>query len=314
MCQPEYSVVIPVFNSDDSLVEITRRLMQVFSEIVQAPFEIIFIDDASPNPNTWRTLEELTEKFPNIIAIQLQRNFGRSNAVLCGMDYILGNYVIIMDDDLQHAPEDIPVLLTEKEHDVVMGASLKKKHSFQKRLTSNIKSWFDQIALGKPRNIHNSAFTLLRADVVQKMRQIKTANPILSALILFTTRDVANVWVNHFDRKYGQSNFNVLKRWSLFTNLLINNSDLPLKCLRTGGLLIFTFNLLLSLFYVYRRVVYQITVPGFTTLVIINLMMGGLILLALGVIGEYIYRLLVNVEHKPTYIIRTMRGKQDHDS
>jgi dolichol-phosphate mannosyltransferase/undecaprenyl-phosphate 4-deoxy-4-formamido-L-arabinose transferase len=314
MAQPEYSVIIPVFNSDESLIEITHRLVNVFTKTIKAPFEIIFVDDASPNPNTWKTLEQLSEEFPNIIAIQLQRNFGRVNALLCGMDTISGQYVIIMDDDLQHAPEDIPVLLTEKEHDVVMGASLKKNHTFQQRVTSNIKSWFDAIALGKPRHIHNSAFMLLKADIVQKIRQIKTSNPILSALILFTTRDVTNVWVNHFERKYGHSNFNVLKRWALFTNLLINNSDLPLKLLRTGGLLIFILNLLLSLFYVYRRIIYQITVPGFTTLVIVNLMMGGLILLSLGIIGEYIYRLLVNVEQKPAYIVRTALGKSDYES
>jgi len=313
MSQPEFSVIIPVFNSDESLVEITHRLVSVFTKTVQAPFEIIFVDDASPNPNTWKTLEKLSGEFPNIISIRLQRNFGRVNALLCGMDTILGQYVIIMDDDLQHAPEDIPVLLTEKEHDVVMGASLKKNHTFQQRVTSNIKSWFDAIVLGKPRHIHNSAFMLLKADIVQKIRQIKTSNPILSALILFTTRDVTNVWVNHYERKYGHSNFNVLKRWALFTNLLINNSDLPLKLLRTGGLLIFILNLLLSLFYVYRRIIYQITVPGFTTLVIVNLMMGGLILLSLGIIGEYIYRLLVNVEQKPAYIVRTILGKSDHD-
>lgn len=94
MSQPEYSVIIPVFNSDESLIEITHRLVNVFTKTIKAPFEIIFVDDASPNPNTWKTLEELVEQFPNVIAIQLQRNFGRVNALLCGMDTISGQYVM----------------------------------------------------------------------------------------------------------------------------------------------------------------------------------------------------------------------------
>ena len=313
MNNPEYSVVIPVYNSDDSLVELTQRISHVFTKEVQAPFEIILIDDASPNQNTWKTLQVLTDKSHNIIAVQLQRNFGRVNAILCGLDHVSGNYVIVMDDDLQHAPEDIPLLLAEKEHDVVMAAFREKKHTFQQKLTSAIKSWFDEKALGKPSHIQNSAFVLLKIDIVRKMRKIRTANPILAALIYYTTRDVVNVSVKHFDRKYGQSNFDISKRWALFKNLLINNSDYPLKALRTGGLLIFVFNLLLSLYYVFRRVLYQITVPGFTTLVTINLMMGGLILLSLGIIGEYIYRLLVNVEHKPAYIVRKVLGNSSHE-
>ena len=314
MIQPKFSVVIPVYNSEDSLVEITERLMGVFNETIQAPFEIIFIDDASPNPNTWKTLEKLTQGYPNIIAIQLQRNFGRVNAVLCGLDRVSGDHVVIMDDDLQHAPENIPLMAAEKEHDVVMAAFQGKKHSLQQKFTSTIKKWFDEIALGKPHHVYNSSFVLLKSDVVKKMCQINTANPIISALIYTVTRDAVNVPVKHFDRKYGRSSFNLSKRWQLFTNLLINNSDLPLKALRTGGLTIFILNLLLSVYYLFRRLLYQITMPGFTTLVIVNLMMGGLILLSLGIIGEYLFRIMVNVERKPAYIVRTILGKSDHDS
>ncbi len=314
MPAPVYSVVIPVYNSEQSLIDLSERLTTVFNETLKETFEIIFVDDDSPNRDTWEVLKNLVAEYPNITAIQLQRNFGRTNAVLCGFAHSSGEYVIAMDDDLQHYPEDIPLLISKKDHDVVMAAFIEKKHNLQKRITSAIKNQFDAISLGKPRHIHSSSFQLIKRDIVEKLLKIKSAYPILAAMIYYTTRDVVNVPIQHHERKYTASGFNLRKRWNLFTNLIINNSSFSLRVLRYSGTLIFFVSVLMSLYYIFRRIVYQITVPGFTTLITVNLLFGGLILLSLGIIGEYIYRLIVNVEQKPAYIVRTVLPKaEDHE-
>lgn len=309
-----YSVIIPVYNSTESLAELCHRLDKVFSESIFAPYEIIFIDDGSSNSDTWLTLNHLVDLNQHLIAIQLQRNFGKANAVLCGLKYASGDYILLMDDDLQHAPEDIPLLLNEKSHDVVMASFQKKKHNLQQKFTSAINNWFEQVSLGKPPNIFNSPFLLLKKPIVESILQTKTPYPNIDGLIYYTTKDVVNVEVTHNVRRYGESNFNLAKRWNLFTNLIINNSNFGLRVLRYGGMIIFLISVSMSAFYIYRRLFYDVLIPGFTTLATLNLLLGGLTLLSLGIIGEYIYRLLVNAENKQAYVVRNVIQSDDDRS
>ena len=145
-----YSVVVPVYNTTDTLKELVDRLDNVFTSVVQETFEIILIDDASPNPGTWKVMEQLAEQYHRVKIIQLRRNFGKAGAVLCGFDQAQGEYIFTLDDDLQHFPEDIPKFIDQREHDVVMGAYIRKNHPLLKRITSHIKGWFDWKVAGKP--------------------------------------------------------------------------------------------------------------------------------------------------------------------
>jgi len=313
MSQPVYSVVIPVYNSTESLIELSQRLGHVFSESIHAPYEIIFIDDYSSLPETWITLTKLVDSNPHIIAIQLQRNFGKANAVFCGFNYVSGDYIVMMDDDLQHAPEDIPLLIQAQAHDVVMASFHRKNHNLQQKLTSAINNWLEHASLGKPVHIQSSPFALLKRSIVQGILQTRSPYPNISALVYYTTHDIVNVSVGHQSRQYGKSNFSIAKRWELFANLIINNSNFGLRILRYGGMAIFLISVLMSAFYIFRRLFYDVLIPGFTTLVTLNLLLGGLTLLSLGIIGEYIYRLLVNVERKQPYIIRTVLQRHKDD-
>jgi glycosyltransferase involved in cell wall biosynthesis len=299
-----YSILIPVYNSDESLEELSDRINKVFEYQVKSDFEIIFIDDASPSPHSWVMIQDLVNRYHFVKGIRLTRNFGKQAAMMCGFSNALGEYIITMDDDLQHLPEDIPVLIEEKEHDVVVGKFLSKKHSLFKRMASSIKGYFDYKLIGKPKSISLGPLKLFKRVILDAMLQVKTPYPFIPALIFMVTTDVVNVNVNHAERKYGKSNFTLGKMIRLFSNLLINNSSILLKTISYLGIAMSIFSFFFAVFIIYKKISGGIGVPGWTTITVIIALTSGLILFSVGVIGEYLIRIIRNIEHQQAYFVR----------
>lgn len=308
----DYSVIIPVYNSTESLKELTVRLKKVFEEM-QVCYEIIFVDDCSPNTETWPALEALRQKHAEVKTIQLMRNFGKPGAVFCGFSYAKGRHVIMMDDDLQHLPEEVPLLAEKQQHDIVIGAFPQKKHSGFKRITSNMKNWLDYKLINKPKHIRNSAFKLMKQEVVQAITQFNITYPYISALLFFASHDIVNVELTHGQRKYGKTGYTLKKMLKQFSNFIFNNSSVLLKGVATIGILFSAISFVMIIFYLYRSLFVGINVPGWTSTIIILLFIGGLILFTLGVLGEYFIRLINGIENRPAYLIRHLNIKT-HDN
>ncbi len=302
--QVNYSIIIPVYNSTNSLNELFTRIHRIFDAQTQKAFEIIFVDDASPNPMTWQVIQDLAAKNSNITAIQLMRNSGRAATVLCGFSYARGDFIITMDDDLQHRPEDIPLLIEEQTHDVVVSSFYEKRHNWVMRGTSKIKGWFDKILLGKPDNLQITSFILMKKTVVEAILRVRAYQPIIVALIFQTTRDVVNVTVTHEERRHGRSGYGFWKRLRQFTYLLINNSTFLPRSLAMIGIILFFVTLAISIVILVRYFTHQILLPGWTSLILVSLMSNGTILLGLGILGEYLGRIFVGVEQRPAYTVR----------
>jgi dolichol-phosphate mannosyltransferase/undecaprenyl-phosphate 4-deoxy-4-formamido-L-arabinose transferase len=266
----------------------------------------VFVDDASSNPDTWPSLKELAQKFSNITVIRLMRNFGRGPAVLCAMKYAKGDFLISMDDDLQHRPEDIPLLLEHNNHDIVIGKFAKKNHSMMKRITSNVKSWVDYIALKKPKGIRLGSFLLMNRQVAEAMLSVRTANPFFAALLFYASRDIVMVPVHHDSRAFGKSELGTVKRIRQFSNLLINNSTLIPRFLILLGLTIFSASVLASIYLVYLYLAGNLTVAGWGSLMVVTLMLGSTILLGIGILGEYLGRIFASTELRPPYLVREL--------
>lgn len=299
-----YSVVVPVYNSTDSVVELVNRISHVFKSDIKEEFEIILVDDKSPNSKTWQTLVKLANTFTYVRVVQLTRNFGQQCATLCGMEVSKGKYIITMDDDLQHAPEDIPKLILHQEHDVVIAQMVSKKHSYFIKLTSRIKGWFDYILIGKPKDIQLSPFRLIKRTIALGMLKIKTTKPFIPALMFYVSKDVYSVKTEHHSRTEGKSNYSFRKRVSLFSNLLINNSSFLLRMLGMVGVLIASLSFGFGVFIIIEKLIYNQSPLGWTSVIVAVLFLGGMSLFGIGVIGEYLIRIISGVEHKPTYIIR----------
>jgi glycosyltransferase involved in cell wall biosynthesis len=305
-----YSIVIPVFNSQDSLFELTERINGVFKKTIKESYEVIFVDDGSQNINTWSTVKQIVNGNSNVNAIRLMRNFGRSSAVLCGFSNVKGDYIIVMDDDLQHFPEDIPNLISKNAHDIVIASFKNKKHSFFKRITSRIKGWFDYKLIGKPKHIKNSAFLLIKREVINAITELNISNPFISALLFFVSKDIVNVSCNHGSRLYGKTGYTLKKLFTQFSNLLINNSSILLKTVAYIGITFSILSFLSIFYYAYRFIYFGINVSGWFTLVTLTLLIGGLILFSLGIIGEYLIRIIGGIEKKPAFIIREKLSKE----
>jgi glycosyltransferase involved in cell wall biosynthesis len=306
---PEYSVVIPCFNCKHTIDELLSRLAGVFARLQRA-YEVIAVDDGSPDPDTWPAILAAAKGNP-VRAFRLTRNFGRTAAVLCGMEQARGRWVITMDDDLQHRPEDIPRLISVVDHDAVVAnfAFSERYHTLSQRLTSHIKGWFDYKLLGKPPHIQMSPFIMIRGDIVRMMLRSRTPYPFIPALLFHVTRDIVAVPATHAPRRNGRSQFGFGKRLRLFSNLLINNSSILMRAFALFGIGAAALSLALACYFVIMRIISENYVPGWTSLSVIELFMGGLILITLGVIGEYLVRIVQLAERRPAFFVRV-----EHDA
>ncbi len=297
------SVVIPVYNST-VLEELTDRINAVFRDRPGVNYEIIFVDDSSPCPETWPTLERLARERSALRALQLTRNFGQQAATLCGLAEARGDFVITMDDDLQHAPEDIPKFLALTDWDIVIGQFDRKRHNLFRRLTSRAKGYFDRIILGKPKGIQMSSFRMLNRTVVDGILSIRTPHPFLPALMFYVSQNVIGVRVGHSSRREGRSGYTLWKLMRVFSHLLINNSSLVLRLVGNLGLLFAGISFLMAALVIYQKLAHSVSVQGWTSLLATQLLLGGLLLFSVGVVGEYLIRIIESSERKPTYFIR----------
>ncbi len=307
MTTPTYSVVIPAYNSTDSLPELADRLNQVFTEVMDESYEIIFVDDGSTNSETWKILKGLSDR-SYITAIRLMRNYGKPGAIMCGLENASGRWVITIDDDLQQLPEDIPRLTEYRDHDVVVGAIQKKEHGLWIRLSSRIKAKFDAIILGVPCPM--SPLKLVRSEVVKGMLAVATSRPFIPALMSSVTNDFVSVPISHKKSRIRGSRYSFLKRFSQFSNLLIGNSTMLLRCIGTVGAITAISGFIFAAYTVIRTLLGDEVLPGWSSLIVINLVFGGLLLIALGINGEYLFRILENSSNKPAYVIRTKYNKK----
>ncbi len=301
------SVVVPVYNSIRSLAELVDRFEAVFADLGVA-WELIFVDDHSPNPDTWPALVALSER-PAVRVVRLTRNFGKPGAMMAGFAEVRGTRVVTVDDDLQHRPEDLPALWEKRDHDVVIGAFPRREHSAFKRAVSAIKARFDAIISGKPAHITITPYKLYQRHVVDGiLAASRTPYPFVGAAMLYVTRDIVMVDVTHEARKYGRSGFTVSKMLRSFLNLLINHSSFLLQVVAVVGVGFAGLSILLAGYYLYRYFFVGIGVQGWTTIMLVMLFTNGLLLFSMGVVGEYLVRAINASERKPAYVVRTVLG------
>lgn len=214
-----FSVVIPVYNSHHSIEEVVLRIIKTLESLDQT-FEIILVDDLSKD-NSLEKLKELNERDSRVHVIALQENHGQQGAIKIGMGASKGSFIITMDDDLEHQPEDLPLLISEinKGYDVVYGIPENKKYPFYRKLGSKLVDVFFTVGLNKPRNIKIGSYRMINRKTVDRILSDHTPFVYLTAITLKFTKNIGNVSVQHVERKYGKSNYNFVKLAKLFMKL-----------------------------------------------------------------------------------------------
>lgn len=302
----ELSIVIPVYNSSGSLRPLTTRLLAALEEL-HVTYEIIFVDDGSRD-RSWDVLQEIqAEHSDRVICLQLMRNFGQHNALMCGFRHTQGRFVVTLDDDLQNPPEEIGKLLNairSQTLDVVYGAPDRRKH----RTWRNLGSWMVNVVYRTmfKTQVSISSFRIIRREVLEATFSYSLNYTFVDGLLAWNSQRIGEVTVEHHPRKIGRSNYSVPKLVVLALNLFSNFSLLPLQAVSLAGFVIAFTGLLAGAYYVLQFLLSNIAVSGYASTIVSILVLGGVQLLSLGMIGEYLGRLHLNVNRKPQYTIRNV--------
>ena len=297
-----YSVVIPVFNSSRTLPELLARLKVVLSSLHQS-FEIILVDDSSRD-NSWNVLRELKKGDPQLRIIRLSRNFGQHNAIMCGFHFCRGEYLITIDDDLQIPPEEIPKLITKagEGYDVVYGIYEKKRHSRMKNFGSAFINWYYRKVFSVDNKI--SSFRLISRPIVQEISKYDKNFPYIDGLISWHTREVGEVVVRHAFRREGRSGYTLGKILKLAFNMITNFSAFPIRLGSLAGVVFSFLGFMLGIYFFIKAFVTNIPVTGYASLIVAITIFSGAQLLTIGIIGEYIARVHLNINRQPQYMIK----------
>lgn len=300
-----YSIVIPVFNSEKIVEKTVAQTLAVAHEC-NLNFEILLINDSSPD-NSWDIIAKLAKQNKNVKSINLLKNYGQHTALLAGFKYALGDYIITIDDDLQNPPEEIVNLIQkaqEDDCDLVFGRFVQKKHSLYRRLGSKIIGYLNAQIFNKPNHITLSNFRIIRRDLLERVLRHRTNYPYIPGLLLLYASQISNIDVIHCERPLGESNYTISKIVLLVSRLLINYSSYPLRLISTIGMGVSLTCVILGMYYLISGLLRGSSVPGWTTLVVLVSFLSGFIIALLGLIGEYLSRILDQLSDRPTFIVK----------
>jgi glycosyltransferase involved in cell wall biosynthesis len=300
----KYSVVIPVYNSAPLVGQTIDQVVDFFERQGWA-YELILVNDGSRD-ESWSVLREKSAEHPQIAAISLLRNYGQHTAIYCGFERSTGDWVITLDDDLQNPPDQI-VHLVEKAaegHDVVYGRPRSKKHAWYRRLGSSLIALVNRRVFHCPPDIVPTNYRLIRRDVLDRIVNYNTPYPYITGLTIMFAANPANTWVEHRERPVGRSQYTFLRIVSLVMRLLFNYSAWPLHFVTTIGALMAVLSFVVGLYFLVRRLLGDIRVPGWTTIIVMLSLFNGISLLVLSMLGEYVVRLIQQTSSRQIYHVK----------
>jgi polyisoprenyl-phosphate glycosyltransferase len=303
MLTKDFAVVVPVFNSESTLEELFSRIHAVFTGLNKS-FRVIFVEDCGID-HSWDVIKKIKESFPEeVVAIKLAKNFGQHNAILCGLKHCHANLIITIDDDLQIPPEEILKLIEcfeKTEADLVYGHLINKKHNFIRNMGSSVIKIVSKKLNKAPGE--GSSFKLITSELVDKILTHYQHFVYIDELLLWYTDNIEFADVEHRKRQGGKSGYNVFKLFNLATNLVIYYTAIPLRLMVMGGIAGSIFTLIFALFRIYRKMYHKVPM-GYTSIIVTILFSTSIILLSLGIIGEYLNRMYKIQNRKPPYSIK----------
>ena len=305
------SVVIPCYRSENTIEAVVDELRGVLAKLPEWTYEIIMVSDASPD-RVFEVIEKLCADDPeHLKGIELARNFGQNSALMAGYHAAEGDVVFSMDDDGQAPVESLPEMLGAlRTADVAYGSYERKKHSLFRNLGSRFNDRVMCLALGKPRDLQITSFMAARRFIIDEMLRADSPYPILDGLVLRSTRNIANVPVKHRARAAGESGYTLWKLFTLWLNGVIAFSLLPLRLATVCGFVCALLGGLYGIWIVVQHLIDASVPQGYSSIMAVMLFVGGLLMLMLGVIGEYVGRACLWTSRCPQFVVRRKIGKK----
>ncbi len=298
------SIVIPVYNDQEVLAELYKRLKPVIDELTEN-YEIILVDDGSKD-NSWNEILRLREQDENIVAVKLARNFGQSNAITAGLDLAQYEYIVIMDSDLQDPPEFIENLwdsISLNDVDMAIAKRISRKDSYFKRIVSQFFNRFVQktTSMYVPQKL--GVFRIMKKEAYDKIRTIPEITGTTLSLMYWSGFDYVAVDMKRDARFAGKSGYTISKMFSLAAARIFSYSLWPLRLATTLGVTMAIISFILAIYYLIRYLTHGVSVAGWTTIIVLMLFLFGLTFLILGIVGEYIGRIYLETKKRPKYVI-----------
>ena len=299
------SFVIPCYRSEQTIGGVVEEINSTMADLPQYNYEIILVNDASPD-NTFEAIRDLCQKQSNICGINLAKNFGQHAALMAGFHYVHGEIVVCLDDDGQTPANEVGKLLNgiEEGADVVYARYATKQHSAFRNFGSKVNELMTRVMLGKPKELYISSYFAAKRFVVEEMTRYQNPYPYVIGLVLRSTKKIINVEVTHREREVGTSGYTIGKLLNLWFNGFTAFSVKPLRLATVMGIASACVGFLYGIYTIIKKFVNPDVVIGFSALMAAIVFFGGLILLMLGIIGEYIGRIYISLNNSPQFVIR----------
>lgn len=299
------SIVVPVYRSAQILPQLVEQIYaEMCKEGLSVNFELLLVNDASTD-NSWQVIRSLADTHSFIKGISLRRNFGQHNAIMAGLNYAGGDFVVLMDDDLQHPPRaigDIVRTLSEG-YDVCYTKYMNRQHAWWKKLGSRFNDWVATRLLGKPKGLYLSSFKGLRREVVAEIVKYDGPYAYIDGLILDVTRSIATIDIEHQARYKGDGNYDLFRSLSLWMKMVTSFSVLPLRLASYAGFAFAALSLVMMLFVFVQKLLHPEAPKGWASLVATVLFIGGIQTLCIGMVGEYLGRTYLKLNRKPQFVV-----------
>lgn len=309
------SIVVPVYRSETLLDRLVEEIVRTTETAgLAGRFELILVNDASPD-GSWGVIRRLAERHAFIRGLSLRRNFGQHSAAMAGMNHARGEFVVLMDDDLQHPPAEIPKLLRALEEgaDVCYTRYLDRQHALWKVLGSRFNNFVASLLLDKPGELYLSSFKALRRGVVREIVRYDGPYPYIDGLILDVTRAIRVVDIQHQPRPDGEGNYSLRRSLSLWMRMATSFSIFPLRVATLLGFALTAVALVAIVVVLVQKLRHPEWPAGWASLIAVILFVGGVQTFCVGMLGEYLGRAYLRLNHKPQFVVgeKTWRDETD---
>lgn len=299
------SFVIPCYRSAASIGNVIERIEKTVEQDGRYNYEIICVNDYSPD-NTLEVLRALATSNANVKVVSLTKNFGQHAALMAGYNYVTGDIVVCMDDDGQNPPEEMFRLIDKLDegYDLVSAKYTSKKHSWFRRMGSKLSMAMSTYLIGKPKDIDLNSYCVFRRFIADEIVKYKNAYPFVHGLMLRITRNIANVEIDHQEREIGTSGYNLNKLIGLWMNGFTAFSEKPLRLASLFGVISFILGVFWGVFVIIRKLIHPEIMAGYSSIMAVIWILAGIIMLFLGLLGEYIGRIYICINNSPQYAVR----------
>lgn len=298
------SFVIPCYNSQNTIRNIVEKIDKTVRTMDGFDHEVILVNDCSKD-DTFNVIREICKQYKNVKGISFAKNFGQHSALMAGLRICKGEIVVCLDDDGQTPPEEAPKLIEKLQegYDIVFARYQQKKHNFFRNITSKITNWMIKKFLEKPDNIYLSSFFAAKSFIVKEVIRYNNPYPYMAGLLLRTSNNIENVDVNHQPRDTGRSGYSIKKLFKLWLNGVTSFSVKPLRIAMFIGVLLAFFGFIAVIILFLNKLIHPDVALGWSSIMATLSFIGGIILMVLGMIGEYIGRIFISLNKSPQYVI-----------